>query len=93
MNAAIVARLLESRQITDQGGIDGLQSGLGTAIEDAVNKHEKSYQFLDGEALFISDLTFAVVSGMVDGGFELTDMQLMQSANDICISTIESIAN
>lgn len=92
MNAVIVVRLMAKHRITDQRGIDEMQSQLGPAVAKAVTENEKKFQFMDGEAEFVSDLTFAVVSGMVTGGFELSETQLIQSGSDICIHTIETMA-
>lgn len=93
MNAAVVTRLMARYQVTDQSGISKMKSELGPALVKAVTENENVFQFREGEAWFVSDLTFSVVSGMVSGGFELSDLQLMRSANEICISTIESFAN
>ena len=92
MNAVIVIRLMEKHQITNQSGIDELQSQIGPAVANSVSENEKEYQFVEGEASFVSDLTFAVVSGLVHGGFELSATQLIQSGNDLCIHTIETMA-
>lgn len=92
MNASIVARLMAKHQITDQSGLDEIQFQLGAAMADAVTENENEYRFVEGEASFVSDLTFAVVSGMVHGGFELSDTQLIQSGNNLCIHTIETMA-
>lgn len=92
MNAVIVARLMAKHKITDQSGIEELHSQLGPTMAEAVKKHEKEYQFIDGEAQFVSDLTFSVVTGMVQGGFELSETQLINSGSNICIHTIESVA-
>tara|TARA_R110002020_G_C16308727_1_gene773646 strand:+ start:327 stop:581 length:255 start_codon:yes stop_codon:yes gene_type:complete len=83
---------MEKHQITDQRGIDGMQADIGPAIANAVIATEKNFQFVEGEALFLSDLTFAVVSSMVYAGFETSASQLIQSGNDICINTLESMA-
>lgn len=92
MNAVIVTRLMEKHQITDQNGINEMKADIGPAIANAVTATEENFQFVEGEALFLSDLTFAVVSSMVYAGFELSASQLIQSGNDVCINTLESMA-
>ncbi|WP_425416502.1 hypothetical protein [Oricola indica] len=92
MNAAIVVRLMAKHQITDQDGITEMQSQLGSALAKSTTESEELFQFTKGEAWFISGLTFAVVSGMVSGGFELSDLQLIRTGSDICIHSIDSMA-
>jgi hypothetical protein len=92
MNAVIVIRLMGKYKVTSQSGIDELQSQIGPAVANAVSENEKEYRFVEGESSFVSDLTFAVVSGMVHGGYELSATQLIQSGNDLCIQTIEAMA-
>ena len=67
MNAAIIARLMERHQITNQDGIEAMQSQLGPAIIQAVHENETTFPFSEDEASFVSDLAFSVVSGMVIG--------------------------
>lgn len=91
-SAVLVIDIMEEQQITDQSGIDAVQAALGRRIANAVVENEKNFQFVEGESVFLSDLTFAVVSSMVYAGFELSATQLFQSGNDICIHTIETMA-
>lgn len=91
MNAAIVAQLMKKHQLTGESGVKQVSDYLGTQIAVMVQEHENKYQFTDGEALFVSDLTFAVVGGMVVGGFELITSNFLSVGNDVCISTIEDL--
>ncbi|MCC0069631.1 MAG: hypothetical protein H6897_06845 [Rhodobacteraceae bacterium] len=92
MGAAFVTRVMDQQHVTDQEGIDGIAAQLAPLLAKGMLEIEKEYQFSEGEAQFVSDLTFAVVSGMVAGGFELSDTQLMNSGSDICIHTIDDMA-
>lgn len=93
MNAAIVTRMMKKHNISDQNGIDALQSNVGAGMANMVFENSGGFQFSLTEAEFISDLTFAVISGMVHGGFELSDMQLMSFGNEACINTIDGFVN
>jgi len=91
MNAAIITRLMERHQITNQDGIEAMQSQLGPALMQAVHENETTFPFSEDEASFVSDLTFSVVSGMVAGGFELSDIQIMRSGYDLCAHAIDGV--
>jgi len=91
-SAAVVARLMESNNITSLAEIDSLETTLGPALGNNVIENEKSFQFRGGEGAFISSVTFAIISGMVHAGIEITDMKLMRNAYDGCIHAIEGIS-
>ena len=92
INASILFDMMAKYQINDQVGIDKMKSQLGPSLVKAMTQSEKEYQFSDGELWFISDLTFAVVGGIVAGGYELSDRALLNVGNGACIHAIDSFS-
>lgn len=93
MSASLIFDIMDEQNITNQSGIDAVQTALGHVIANAVIKNEENFEFSEGEAAFLSDVTFAVISSMVYAGYELSNTQLFNSGNNICIHTIETMAN
>ena len=92
-NAAIILRLMEKYEISEEKGITKLKNLLAPELPKKIMEYEKDYQFSDGELLFVSDMSFAIVLGMLNGGFELSDLRILQIGNGLCISTIEKLSN
>lgn len=92
-SAVLIIDIMEEQNITDQRGIDIVKSALGIRIASTVIESEKNYNFEKGEAAFISDLTFAVVSSMVYVGYKPSANQLFLSGSEICVQTIEAMTD
>lgn len=92
INTAYVLRVMKERNIGGEDGITRLQDNLGPALSSAIPGNEPRYRFSVDEAVFVSDLTFAVVSGINVGGQELSDIGLISSASDLCVQTIEGLS-
>jgi hypothetical protein len=90
MNAAITMRVMGQHQITTQGEIEELEGVLEPDIVQFVRENDENFPFSEGEAYLISSLVFAVISGMVEGGFELSGGQLISVGYDICAETIDA---
>lgn len=91
MNAAVLVQVMTKNNVTDQSGLDNMQEAIGPAVAQQVTEHEKSYQFSEAEAVFVSDLTFAVLGGLLAGGFELTPMSVIGAGSDTCIAGIDAL--
>lgn len=92
INSAYVLRVMDDLQIAGEDAVDKLEKDLGPALAVAIPGNEREYQFSEAEALFVSDLTFAVVSGVLVDDKDLTDIRLISSASDLCVRVIEGLS-
>lgn len=92
ISASIVIDMMRKYQITDQIGLRKLYTDIGPGIKRAVMDSEKAILFSEGEATFVSDLTFAVLSGMILNWKEPSDTRLLHEGSDLCIYTIDEMA-
>lgn len=83
-----VVRLMRSQGLNGLQGVEVLRTETGPLLAAAILENERGVKFSEGEAAFVSDLTFTLVGGMIAGGLELTETQLLRSGLDLCNSAI-----
>jgi len=92
MQASAVMQLMKDHLLLGLDGVKNLREQTGELLAKAIRENERGVSFSEGEAAFVSDLTYTLVSGMIVEGLDLTELQLIRSGPDLCISTIQNMA-